>query len=350
VDDTDGWVRVRMIGGFEVRRRDGSLVAPGEWRTAKTRDLLRLLVLERGRVVRTNRILDALWPDVDRPHGAASIRTAASRIRGVTDSPCVRRGPGGLVAFGIRSDVDELDDLLRQVRMRRAAGDHAGAVSMLDSAGRLLDAELYTDALDGRCLGDDSWAVQGQEHVAGLQSEIRTLQAESALEVGDVGKAVDLARRAILSDPFWQRPHQVLMRALTALGEADRANRVHDRLQVALREDPDVQPFARTRRIRDRVQWALTDLTPVEPRPGAPSQPAPRLELTPHVPAPGEVGSLEEHMLCWLRERARGTRLRVRAAFDEGRYDEFPVDLTVGSDGTIEVADDHLDVLWSQDA
>lgn len=40
----------------------------------------------------------------------------------------------------------------------------------------------------------------------------------------------------------------------------------------------------------------------------------------------------------------------MRAAFDEGRYDEFPVDLTVGPDGTIEVADDALDVLWSQDA
>ena len=328
-----------MIGGFEVRRRDGSLVDPGEWRTAKTRDLLRLLALERGRVVRTDRILDALWPDVDRPHGAASIRTAASRIRVVTDSPCVRRGPGGLVAYGIRSDVDELDDLLRQVRMRRAAGDHAGAVSMPDSVGRLLDAELYTDALDGRCLGDDSWAVEGQAHVAGLQSEIRTLQGESALEVGDVHTAVDLARRAILSDLYWQRPHQVLMRALTAQGESDRANRVYDRLQVALREVPDVQRFPRTRRIRDRVQWALAELAPVEPRSGAPTQ-----------PAPGERGSLEEHMLRWLRERARGTRLRVRAAFDEGRYDEFPVDLTVGPDGTIEVADDALDVLWSQDA
>lgn len=230
-----------------------------------------------------------------------------------------------MVAYGIRSDVDELDDLLSRVRLLRAAGDHAGAVSMLDVADGLLDGELYTDALDGRCLGDDSWAVQAQEHVASVQSEIRTLQAESALEVGDLHQAVDRARRAILSDPSWQRPHGVLMQALAALGEVDQAMNVYDRLQVALRKDSGDQLAARTP-IRDQIQWALDDL------------------------APDEVGSLEEHMLRWLRERARGARMRVQAAFDDGRYEAFPIDLTLGPEGAIEVAANSQDVLWSQDA
>jgi two-component SAPR family response regulator len=339
-----------MIGGFEVRRRDGSLVDPRDWRTAKTRDLLRLLVLEQGRVVRTDRILDALWPDVDRPHGAASIRTAASRIRVVTGGLCVRREPGGLAAHGVRSDVDELHDLVSRVRRQRTTGDHTGAVSLVDLAGRVLEDELSIDALDQGYGGDDSWAVQAQEHVAAMQSEIRTMQAESALEVGDVHLAVDLARRAILRDPFWQRPHGVLMRALAALGEEDRALRVCDRLQVALREDLGVQPSARTRSVRDQVQWALTDLAPVSPRAGGllsghgtPPEPAGL------VTAPGEVGTLEEHLLRWLRERARGSGMRVHAVFDDGRYEEFPVYLSLSPGGSLEVADDPQTLLWSQD-
>lgn len=338
-----------MIGGFEVRRLDGGLVASDRWRTAKTRDLLRLLVLERGRLVRTDRILDALWPDVDRPHGAASIRTAASRIRLVVGSPCVQRRPGGLAACGIRSDVDELEDLLRRVRARRAVGDHAGVLVVADLASRLLDGELWTDALDERRGGDDSWAVQAHAQVAAVQSEIRTLQAEAALALADLHRAVDLARRAILSDPSCQEAQRVLMHSLTALGEVDRALRVRDRLRVAPRGDAGVQPQARTRKVREHAQWALAELTPVGPRSvGVPAQRG--SEQAWSAPSTGQTGSLEVHLLRWLRERARGGSIRVRVVYDDSACEEFPVELTVSARGTLEVVDEARDALRSWDA
>ena len=41
-------IEVRLLGPLQVRRADGSLVHPQEWRTGKTVDLLRLLATRAG--------------------------------------------------------------------------------------------------------------------------------------------------------------------------------------------------------------------------------------------------------------------------------------------------------------
>ena len=264
-------------------------------------------------------------------------------------SPCVQRRPGGLAACGIRSDVDELEDLLRRLRARHAVDDHAGVLVVADLGSRLLDGELCTDALDERRGGDDSWAVQAHAQVAAVQSEIRTLQAEAALALADLHRAVDLARRAILSDPSCQQAQRILVHSLTALGEVDRALRVRDRLRIAPREDAGVQPQARTRRVREQAQWALAELAAVGPRlVGVPAQRGSQQAWT--APSTGQTGSLEVYLLNWLRERARGGSTRVRVVYDDSACEEFPVQLTVNARGTLEVADEARDALRSWDA
>src|SRR4051812_11460526 len=142
MEHAHGVVEVRTIGGLEVRRPDGRMVDHGEWGTAKTRDLLRLLVLEQGRAVATEQLRQALWPAADRAHGAASIRSAASRIRAVTGTACVRREAGGLRLDGVRSDVEDLHDLARHVRRLYLAGDHARTLRVVARHERLLADDL----------------------------------------------------------------------------------------------------------------------------------------------------------------------------------------------------------------
>jgi pentatricopeptide repeat protein len=254
---SDGCVEIRMIGPLEVRRPDGGLVRPAEWGSAKTRDLLRLLVLDQGRVVPTEGILRALWPGVDRAHGAASIRTAASRIRAATRSPCVRREAGGLRVEGTRSDVGDLRELAKAARRRHAAADHAGILRLVARHDRLTRGQLQAEALSSRSEGDHSWARQARDEVAGLQHEVLTILAESRKRVAELEDMLDVARWAIGGDPYWERPYRVLMQALVELGEHEEALKVYERLEEVLLVERGQHPSARTRLFRESIQWAL---------------------------------------------------------------------------------------------
>ena len=47
-------IRIRLLGPFEVRRPDRSMVGLTEWRTGKTMDLLRILALNNGRATESD--------------------------------------------------------------------------------------------------------------------------------------------------------------------------------------------------------------------------------------------------------------------------------------------------------
>jgi DNA-binding SARP family transcriptional activator len=341
--EADSLVEVRMIGALEVHRADGSSVQPGEWKTAKTRDLFRLLVLEQGRVVRTERILDALWPESDRSHGTASMRTAASRIRVVVGAHCVVREPGGLSLRGVRSDVDELSSLASRVRRLHSCEEHSAVLPAVAPHRQLLIGEFHADVLDSPTVGDDAWAVQTHERVAELQREVLTLQAESATAVGRLHEAVDLARRAVAGAPFWERPHRALMRALVGLGEADQALRVYERLQSTLEEDLGVDPSPETRALRDQLRGQLVPssggFAGTSTRPSGPAD-VRRIPSEPTTPAvlripaqPGWGGSFERYVLGWLRDAAQGATVRVQASLVGETGEVFALDVTSGVDG-----------------
>ena len=85
-----------MLGPFQVRRHDGTIVDRSEWRTGKAADLLRLLALRGGDPVATQTLVAALWPGSDQRHGNASLRTAASQVRRVVGGEFLERSLAGI--------------------------------------------------------------------------------------------------------------------------------------------------------------------------------------------------------------------------------------------------------------
>src|SRR5262245_44237127 len=88
-------VRIRVLGDLRVTRRDGSDVRAEEWRTGKTRDLLRLLALGNGRPIRADQLTELLWPSVPSHRARNRLRTAASQIRVTLGDRSLERHPDG---------------------------------------------------------------------------------------------------------------------------------------------------------------------------------------------------------------------------------------------------------------
>ena len=135
-------IEVRVLGSLRVRRADGTVVDPAEWRTAQTADLLRLLALHVGEPVAVDVLVEALWPNVDDSRGRASLRTAASRIRKALDEDCVQRRLGGLVLTGAWVDANAFGALAQQSRRHILNGELAKAVTTTREAEALYLGEF----------------------------------------------------------------------------------------------------------------------------------------------------------------------------------------------------------------
>ena len=137
-------IEVRLLGPLQVRRADGSLVLPHEWRTGKTVDLLRLLATGAGRAVSVDEILEALWPEVDAHRGRGSLRNALGHLRKLLGQGAIERRPDGLVLRGAWVDSTALLALADEARRHARQGRLALAVKLAREADALHLGEFTT--------------------------------------------------------------------------------------------------------------------------------------------------------------------------------------------------------------
>ncbi|EYR62924.1 hypothetical protein N866_04225, partial [Actinotalea ferrariae CF5-4] len=240
-------IEVRVLGPLRVRRADGTVVRPSEWPTTQTADLLRILALHVGEAVHVETLLEQLWPHADEPHGRASLRTAASRVRKVLRANCVERRLGGLALTGAWVDAHAFRGLAQQVRRGLTQGDCAGALL----AARQADALYLGDLLPHHASGD--WVEREREALASAHRTMMLEAAEAAAQLAWWRDATELAERALVLEPCSERAYRVLMRAQRGTGEAALALKTYDRCRHALTEHVGADPSPPTQRLHQEL-------------------------------------------------------------------------------------------------
>ncbi len=255
----EGALEIRLLGNLSVRDAAGEPVDLGALRTRKTMDLLRLLALRVGEPVAAPILIQRLWPDVPEERGRASLRTAASTIRGVLGRSCVERGLGGLVLRGAWVDTVAFTTLAVESRICLREGRPARAIVAAREAEALYLHDFRAD--------DDaaSWVVTERNQLRAIYGRLLEDTAEAALSLDWFRDVEDLASRAITRDPFAERPVRALMTAFAATGQVERALRVFQRCRHALVEELGVDPSVQT----DALHLSILrgDVTAPVPRP-----------------------------------------------------------------------------------
>jgi DNA-binding SARP family transcriptional activator len=240
-------MRIRILGELDVVRADATIVAPDEWRTGKTMDLLRLLALSNGRSVRLTSLIEKLWPDVTPDKARGSLRTACSRIRRATGAQCIVRQPEGLMLQGAWVDAVQFLDEARRVHVAARESHHSHVLALARAA-----EQLYRD--DFHAYDDESdWARTEREHLAHVRHEMLCDAATSALELGLHRDALDLAAAAVRIDPTSETAHRALMRSHAELGEIGSALRVFEAYRAHLADELGADPSPQTRELHLRL-------------------------------------------------------------------------------------------------
>jgi DNA-binding SARP family transcriptional activator len=247
-------IHIRLLGEFDVRRSDGTDVEQHEWRTSKTRDLLRLLALANGHPVLVASLTDKLWPEATPSRARSSLGTAASQIRSTLGEHCVVRRSDALLLDSAWVDVNAFKALahVAQLAARRGA-----SAEVLTSA----RAALFLYRGDFHAHDDDSaWAVGERVLLRRLHMETLCDGAQAAHELGHVREAVELASTAVGLDPTVEAAYRTLMLSHAELGEVGMALRAYEACRAHLADELGVDPSPRTQRLYLQILRRPDDL------------------------------------------------------------------------------------------
>ena len=245
-----GWpprARVAVLGALRVQRVDGSPVDPRDFRTAKTRHLLRLLALADGAPVAVEQLVDTLWPSVADQRGRASLRTAASQLRHTMHYDHVRRWGDTLQLVDVSVDVHRFAAYSRCARAAAAQGDleealSAGMKALAEYGGDLAADEPFLDPL-----------LDAQRTWSAHRRELLLSTASAACTLGRAELTRELAEQALLEDATCERAARLVMRTYTHLGEPGGAIRCYEHLRSRLAEEFSIAPSLATQALYQRL-------------------------------------------------------------------------------------------------
>ncbi|MEU5883525.1 BTAD domain-containing putative transcriptional regulator [Spirillospora sp. NPDC047279] len=226
-------MRFGILGPVEARR-DGEPVAVGG---PRVRALLAMLLLDAGRLVGNERLIDGLYGE-EPPAGAANaLQSQVSRLRrGLGSADLVEGHAAGYRLVVDPEDVDahRFERLAREGRQALGRGDHAGAAGALREA-----AGLWR----GPALADVPFAGARAARLEELRAGAVEDLAEAELALGEYGTITAL-RELAAEHPLRERARGLLMRALYATGRQAEALAVYEDVRAVLAEELGADPSA----------------------------------------------------------------------------------------------------------
>ncbi|KOX27607.1 ATPase [Saccharothrix sp. NRRL B-16348] len=205
----------------------------------KVRALLAQLVIDAGRVVPADRLIDRLWGDRLPANPAGALQTRVSQLRAALDDAepgarrlVVSRPPGYLL------DVtpDAVDAGRFEALLAEPAGDPRARVALLDDALALWRGPVLAD------FADEEFTREVAARLEELRLTAWEQRAEARLEFGEPGVLADELGDLVARHPLRERLRAAHLRALYQVGRQSEALAGYRDLRTRLVAELGVEP------------------------------------------------------------------------------------------------------------
>jgi predicted ATPase len=281
----------RILGPVEVVRDGHALRLGGR----RQRALLALLLLDPGRRVSTDRLIDELWPGTPPPGAAKTLRVYVSRLRAALgEEPLLARTPGYVLEIAAdRLDARRFEQLLRDGREALARGAAGLAVDRLRGALALWRGPALADVGDGGVLALEAKRLD-ELRLSCLEERI-----EAELSLGRHDALVPELERLVAEEPLRERLWRQLVMALYRCERQADALAAYRRARTILSEELGLDPSEELRALERAVlRHDIAHPAPAVERHNLPAQ------LTSFIGREQELseldGLLREHRLVTL--------------------------------------------------
>jgi DNA-binding SARP family transcriptional activator/Tfp pilus assembly protein PilF len=254
------WLEFSLLGPLSVERDGYPIPIP----VGRQRALLAALLLNRGRVVPANQLIEALWGSDPPPSARPSLHNYVKRLRkalGDTAHSRIQTHPGG---YAISAAADELDlsrfeALLRAARSAQQAGQWDEAAARSHAALSLWRGEPLAD------VESEVLAQREIPWLAELRLQALEIRLEADLHLGAQVDVIPELQRLVGGHPLREQLHALLMLALFQAGRQGEALAAYREARQLLIDELGTEPGPGLREMQRRILSA--DAAPVAPRP-----------------------------------------------------------------------------------
>lgn len=250
---------VRLFGGLEVSVA-GAVVDLERWRKNKARALFLSVVLEQGRDVSRDAILERLWPQLDAASATNNYYVTWNGVKRVLGCANVGDSSGPLpmpIANSgqrcslrreiCRTDLDVFDDALAASREARLRGDGRQALSAFGD----LVAVYRGDLLPGDTSCD--WIEPYREYYRSQFVDAMGAAARTAIDVGSPSEALSFVTRGLAVDRFAEALYELAIEASIVGGRRDEGIRAYLRCRSLFAEEYGLDPSRRMQALYTRL-------------------------------------------------------------------------------------------------
>jgi len=251
---------IQSLGPFQAWRQQEVFT----WPTQKSKALFQILLIEPGRLVPTDQILEYLWPDLPSRKAQNNLWVTVSQLRRVLQPDLPPRArfayihkQGDGYCFNSESDYWLDGDAF--------ATHLAAAQSSNDLTARITDWEAARILYQGDYLEDEPYAEWAQIPRTRWRRRYEQLLVNLAQAHGRNGRfqqAIIHCREILRLDNANETAYRLLMRCYAALGERATALKVYDEAVQALRDEIGVDPMPETAELAHQIKLLEGDWRP----------------------------------------------------------------------------------------
>jgi DNA-binding SARP family transcriptional activator len=235
-------VRFRLLGPFEIMAGE-----PVSIPRRRERCLLAVLLLELGRPVADDRLIDLLWDGAPPPSAASALRSHISRLRAIVDSDDLRIGRQGQ-GYVAHADPEHIDAHQFQALVRQArTAPMPARAPMLREALALWRGPVLAD------IGSDLIRDRMGAGLEELRLEALDLRIDADLASGQHRALIPELRELVAAHPNRERFAGQLMVALYRSERQTDALRVYKEYQRVLADELGLYPGPELRRLHEQI-------------------------------------------------------------------------------------------------
>jgi predicted ATPase len=242
-------VEFRILGPLELVSGAVRVSVGG----SKPQTLLAVLLVHRGSMVSTDRLLGALWAQDPPPNALSALRAYVSRLRSVFEQagggPSLRyQAPGYLLDVPAgQVDAAEFERLFELARSHTASGDHSGAVQVLEAALALWRGEALCE------FADRDFARAEAARLSQLRLLATEERIDALLHVGRHPEVIPQLQDLVRLFPGRERPAVQLMQAFYGAGRQADALGTYQQLRGRLVQELGVEPSPPAQLLHRRI-------------------------------------------------------------------------------------------------
>jgi DNA-binding SARP family transcriptional activator len=231
----------RLLGSLEVLGDEGPLPLAGQ----RQRALLAILLLDAGRVVPTDRLIDQLWGERPPATATTSLHNAVSQLRRLLGAGALETRSPGYVLHVERERIDAVR-FERMLREARAAEPETRARTIRDALGLWRGPALAEFTFD-------AWAQPEANRLEELRLVALEQRIDADLELGRHGDVVGELEALVGEHPLREPFRRQLMLALYRSGRQAEALEAYQDARARFVDELGIEPGPELKQLQAEI-------------------------------------------------------------------------------------------------